>query len=314
MQEFILLIIGLIGLWISTSLVIKGALNIANYYELSQVFVGLSILAIGTDLPELIISIDASIQSAVFDVDTSGIIIGNAIGSSYSQISLVIGSIGLFSYLTLRKKHLYDDGLMLLGSILLLFLFGIDGSISLIEGLVLVIVYGIYYFRLFYNERVGSKIKSKKTNIGLRKDVILLVIGFIFVFFTSNLVVDNAIKFTDNHGLNQSFVGIIIIGLGTSLPELVVSLNAARKKAGGLSVGNLIGSNIFDLLIPVGVGASISEIKVDKMLIYFDLPLLFLLSLLVLFFFYKKRGIQRTEAIILIVFYGVYAFLKILGI
>jgi len=314
MQEFILLIIGLIGLWISTSLVIKGALNIANYYGLSQVFVGIAILAIGTDLPELIISIDASIQSAVFDVDTSGIIIGNAIGSSYSQISLVIGAIGLFSYLTLRKKHLYEDGLMLLGSILLLLLLGIDGSISLVEGLVLMVVYGVYYFRLFHNERVASKIKSKKTHRGLRKDVILLVIGFVFVFFASNLVVDNAIEFTDNHGLNQSFVGIIIIGLGTSLPELAVSLNAARKKARGLSVGNLIGSNIFDLLIPVGVGASISEIKVDKMLIYFDLPLLFVLSLLVLFFFYKKRGIQRTEAIILIAFYGVYGFLKILGI
>lgn len=314
MQEFILIIIGLIGLWIGTSLVIKGALNIANYYELSQVFVGITILAIGTDLPELIISIDASIQSAVFDVDTSGIIIGNAIGSSYSQISLVIGVVGLFSYLTLRKKHLYEDGFMLLGSILLLLLLGIDGSISLADGLVLVVVYGIYYFRLFYNERVGSKIKNKKTYNKLYKDVLLLVIGLVLVFFASDLVVDNAIEFTENHGLDQSFVGIIIIGLGTSLPELAVSLNAVRKKAHGLSVGNLIGSNIFDLLIPVGIGASISEIKVDKMLIYFDLPLLFVLSLLVLFFFYKKRGIQRTEAIILIAFYMVYGFLKILGI
>ncbi len=216
--------------------------------------------------------------------------------------------------LNFHKKHLYEDGLMLLGAILLLLLLGIDGSISLVEGLVLVVVYGVYYFRLFHSERVGSKIKSKKITKGLGKDVILLVIGFVFVFFASNLVVDNAIEFTDNHGLNQSFVGIIIIGLGTSLPELAVSLNAARKKARGLSVGNLIGSNIFDLLIPVGVGASISEIKVDKMLIYFDLPLLFVLSLLVLFFFYKKRGIQRTEAIVLIAFYGVYGFLKILGI
>ncbi len=314
MQEFILIMIGLIGLWIGTNLVIKGALSIANYYELSQVFVGIAILAIGTDLPELIISIDASIHSLMFDVDTSGIIIGNAIGSSYSQISLVIGAIGLFRYLTLRKKVLYEDGLMLLGSILLLLLLGIDGSISLVEGLVLVVVYGVYYFRLFHSERVGSKIKSKKITKGLGKDVILLVIGLVFVFFASNLVVDNAIEFTGNYGLDQSFVGIIIIGLGTSLPELAVSLNAARKKALGLSVGNLIGSNIFDLLIPVGVGASISEIKVDKMLIYFDLPLLFVLSLLVLFFFYKKRGIQRTEAMILIAFYGVYAFLKILGI
>ena len=150
--------------------------------------------------------------------------------------------------------------------------------------------------------------------IGLRKDVLYLVIGLTIVFFTSRLVVHNALLFTESQGLSHSFVGIIVIGLGTSLPELAVSLTAARKKAGGLSVGNLIGSNIFDLLVPVGIGASISEIKVDKMLIYFDLPLLFALSFLVLFFFYKKKGIQRMEAIVLIIIFVIYGILKMLGI
>jgi len=140
MQELIYIIIGLVGLWFVTELVIKGALNIANHFGLSQIFVGIAILSIGTDLPEMVISIDASLQSLITGVDTSGIIIGNAIGSSFAQISLVIGVIGLFSYLTIRKKHLYDDGLMLLGSVLLLLLLGIDGSISMTEGLVMIIV------------------------------------------------------------------------------------------------------------------------------------------------------------------------------
>jgi len=313
MQELVLIIVGLVGLWVGTELVIKGALNIADHFGLSQVFVGIAILAIGTDLPEMVISIDASIQSVVTGVDTSGIIIGNSIGSSFAQISLVVGVIGLFSYLTVRKKHLYEDGLMLLGAVLLLLLLGIDGKISMAEGFVLIIVYLVYYIRLFRNERVASKVKAKADRKGLRKYLLLLIAGLVVVFFTSRLVVHNAISFTESQGMSQSFVGIIIIGLGTSLPELAVSLNAARKKAKGLSVGNLIGSNIFDLLIPVGVGSTISEITVDRTLIYFDLPLLFVLSFLVLFFFHKKKGIQRVEAFILVAIFVTYGFIKVLA-
>ncbi|MCK5678809.1 MAG: hypothetical protein KAH72_10105, partial [Flavobacteriaceae bacterium] len=167
--------------------------------------------------------------------------------------------------------------------------------------------------RLFHQERIGKKIK-KKFSKHIRKDILFLIIGIIIVIFTSELVVDNSISFAENFGIKQSFVGIIIIGLGTSLPELALALNALRKKASGLSVGNLIGSNIFDMLIPVGMGASISELKIEKSLILFDLPFLFLLSFIVLFFFYKKKGLQKIEAVILIGIFLLYATLKIVGI
>ncbi len=126
MQEVFLIFFGLIGLWLGTELVIKGAVNIAKYYKLSQVFVGLAILSIGTDLPEIVIAINASLHNVIGNTDTSGIIIGNAIGSSFSQISLVLGSVGLLGYLTLKKRHLYEDGVMLLGSVLLVMLLGFD--------------------------------------------------------------------------------------------------------------------------------------------------------------------------------------------
>ena len=313
MQEIILILIGLFGLWLGTELVIKGAVNIAEFYNLSQVFVGLAILSIGTDLPEMVIAINASLHHAIGNTDTSGIIIGNAIGSSFSQISVVLGIVGLIGYLTLKKQHLFEDGIMLLGSVLLVVLLGFDGKITRVDGFVLVVVYLIYYFRLLHQERVGKKIK-KKFSKHIRKDFLLLILGIVIVIFTSELVVDNAISLADNFGIRQSFVGIIIIGLGTSLPELALALNAIRKKASGLSVGNLIGSNIFDMLIPVGVGASISELSVEKSLLFFDLPFLFILSLLVLFFFYKKKGLQKVEAVVLIGLFVLYAALKIVGV
>ncbi len=313
MQEIFLILFGLIGLWLGTELIIKGAVNIAKYYELSQVFVGLAILSIGTDLPEIIIAINASLHSAIEDTDTSGIIIGNAIGSSFIQISMVLGLVGLLGYLTLKKRRLYEVGIMLLGSVLLVTLLAIDGKITRVDGIVLIVVYLIYYFRLFHQEEINKKIKKKFTK-NIRKDIIYLFVGIIIVIFTSELVVDNSISFAENFGIRQSFVGIIIIGLGTSLPELALALNAIRKKASGLSVGNLIGSNIFDMLIPVGMGASISELKIEKSLILFDLPFLLLLSFIVLFFFYKKKGLQKIEAIILICLFVIYAALKIVGV
>ncbi len=296
-----------------TELVIKGAVNIAEYYNLSQVFVGLAILSIGTDLPEIVIAINASLHNAIGNTETSGIIIGNAIGSSFSQISVVLGTIGLLGYLTLKRRHLYEDGIMLLGSVLLVILLGIDGKISRVDGIVLIVIYLIYYIRLFHQERIGKKIK-KKSSIHIRKDILFLIIGIIIVIFTSELVVNNSIRFAENFGVRQSFVGIIIIGLGTSLPELALSLNAVRKKASGLSVGNLIGSNIFDMLIPVGMGASISEIEIEKGLVLFDLPFLLILSFIVLFFFFKIKGLQKIEAVILIGLFVLYAALKIVGV
>jgi cation:H+ antiporter len=313
MLELLSILLGLAGLWFGTEMVIKSALKITDYYGLSQAFVGITILAIGTDLPELFVAVDASLHSVIQDVDTSGIIIGNSIGSCFGQLGLVLGISALLNYLTLPKQDLYQDGIMLIGSIILVALLGLDGEISRIDGGVLIVIYLIYYFILVYQENLGEKMK-KKFNNKLFKEILTLILGFIIVVFTSEVVVDNSIKFSDIIGIKQSFVGIIIIGLGTSLPELAISLNAVKNKAIGLSVGNIIGSNIFDMLIPVGIGASISELSIDKKLICFDLSFLFVISLTVLIFLYKKKGLQKIEAVILIGIFVLYASLKLAGV
>jgi len=303
---------GLLGLWLGTELVVNKAVKIAEYYNLSQLFIGIAILAVGTDLPEMVIAINASVQNALHDVDTSGIIIGNAIGSSFTQISLVLGITGTMGYLTLTRRHLYEDGAMLIGTIILVFLLGYDTTISRLDGIALLTVYAIYYFSQFYKERLGKKMKRKPSR-SIKRDVVLLTVGVLVVVVTSELVVDNAISLAEKLHIRQSFVGILLIGLGTSLPELALSINAIRKKAHGLSVGNLIGSNIFDLLVPVGLGALIAELHLEKRLLWFDLTVLLGLSLLVLFFFFKKKGLQPIEAIVLIGVFLVYAALKLMG-
>ena len=312
MLELLYLLLGLIGLWLGTELIIRGALAIAEYYRLSQVFIGLTILAVGTDLPELVVAIDASLLQ-LKGQETSGIIIGNALGSSLNQITVVLSVAGLVGYLTLSKKAIRQDGLVLLGATILFFLVGFDGTVSSIEGFSLIVVYLIYYLLLLYGERVPEKLK-KELPKKIWHNLVYLLGGMALVVFASNVVVNNAIALAELWEVPQSFIAIVFIALGTSLPELAISINAARKKAAGLSIGNVIGSNTFDLLIPVGVGASISELRFESELLWRDLPILFIVTVIVLIYFSKKKGLQRKEAISLAGIYVMYVTVKVIGL
>jgi len=312
MHEIALLFGGLIGLWLGTDRVVKSAVDIARFYQLSELFIGLTILSVGTDLPELVISVYGAVQR-LQGIETSGVIIGNAIGSSFSQISIVMGIAGLIGTLQLSRSRIKKDGFVLIGAIVLLALTGIDGQISRLEGITLIVAYLVYYVQLVRKERASERI-IKEIDGKMAYNLVYLAAGLILVIFSSNLVVENATLLAENWGVKQSFVGIVIVGLGTSLPELAISLKAIMDKSTGLSVGNLIGSNIFDTLIPIGVAGTISGLEIAPSIVWFDLPALFLLSAMVLYFFTHRTGLQKMEALLLIFLYMVYGSLKMFGI
>lgn len=308
-MSFLFLLISLLFLWLGTEILIKGALEIAELFNFSHVFTGLTILAIGTDLPELFLAIQASIQPH-HPAETSQLIIGDTIGSTISQISLVMGLAGLTGYLTLTRKQIKGEGIILLMVIILTFLLMVDNEISLLDGIILLIAYLVYYVSLLRLEKVSAP--SVTTKRSIYKPLLFLFLGFILVIISARFVVSNAIALAFDWGASTTFVGIVIIGLGTSLPELAVSINAAVKGSGGLSVGNLIGSNIFDLLVPIGVGAIIRPIEINAFQLLPDFIILFVISLLVLVFFTRKKGLQSIEAITLISIYGGYTVFKII--
>jgi cation:H+ antiporter len=308
--QFSLFIIGLIGLWTGTQWVVKSAIGIAKRFNLSHTFVGLAILAIGTDLPEIFVTINAAFLQ-LNGIESSGIITGNAIGSSISQISIILGLSALLMNFNIARKDLLRDGTALLGSILLLYIVGYDGIISRTDGSMLLLGYIIYYVVLSKSKSTKDYNNVSKQNYSNLKLAGFLAIGLVVLIVSSHFVVENARDFAKQWGVEQSFVGIILIGLGTSLPELSVSIAAAYKKSVGISVGNIIGSNIIDTVIPIGLGGSISEIAMDSNLLRFDLPILFGMTLLVLAFLNTKKGIHKMEAIILIVAYVLYVLAKI---
>ena len=307
---WIWLSLGLVGLWVSTRWIIRAATVIATHFNLSHTFVGLAVLSVGTDLPEIFVTVDASILHLAGS-DTSGIVMGNAIGSSMSQITLVLGIAGVLLNFTMSKNELRRDGIILIVAVLLLALFGWDGLVSRAEGVLLILLYAGYYILLFrdaFNKNGTVADKQSKPY----PQIFMLIAGFLLLIISSHMVVRNSMSLAEEWGVSQSFVGILVIGMGTSLPELAVTLGAALKGSPGMTIGNIIGSNIFDGLIPVGLGGLISTASVERTLIYFDLSFLLVSTILVIFFLRSRRGISKAEGFVLIVLYLAYVILKIM--
>ncbi len=309
MLELLLLILGLVGLWIGSQLTIQGSIFLAKRFKISQLFFGLTILALGTDLPELIIDINAALQRLA-GVETSGLIIGETLGTTISQMTMIIGFISFFGILTITRKELKRDGIAILISIILLFLLGIDGTLSRIDGVIMIMAYAFYFLQIAQQERVIEKVR-KNHKSGLTWSFLSIVGGLALVILASEITIDNAIHLSSLLGVSQSFIGITIVGLGTSLPELATSLTAVRKGASKLALGNIFGSTIFDLLFTLGVGTVISTFIFDKSLLFIDLGILFVVSVAVILFFRKNLRLSKSNAIILIVIYLTYILINI---
>ena len=305
-----ILLIGLIGLWLGTKWIINGALGIAERFNLSHSFVGVAILAIGTDLPEVFVSVNASLLH-LRGIESSGIITGNAIGSSISQITFILGVAALLLNFTLAEKDLWRDGIALTLSISLLFIFGIDGIVTRLEGSLLLLVYCAYYVILMKSRQGAPDENPTTTNYSNVTLFFFLLGGLSVLILSAHAVVDSAMALAGKWGVAQSFVGIAIVGLGTSLPELAVSVGAAIRKSTGMSVGNIIGSNIFDGLIPIGLGGVISTTNMDLALLQFDLPFLLAATMFAFTFLKSKMGISKVAGIALITSYILYLAIKL---
>lgn len=311
MNDFFLLAAGIICLWGGTELVVRKAIILTKRFNVSSVFIGMTILAFGTDLPELIVAINGAIHNFQ-GIESSGIIVGNAIGSSISQISIVIGVTAIVHFIAAGKIQIRHLAVELIGSVILLALVAFDFVITWNDGAILIIAFLIYFLTNLNRERAKQIEKVEDKTIALNTTVhfLLLVTGLAVVILGSELTINKALLLSSYWNIDQSFIGAIIIGLGTSLPELAISISAILKNKPGLTIGNLLGSNIFDLLIPIGVGSLISEIHVEKQFLYFDIPYLLILSIGVIWFLSKKKGLQKKEGIGLVVLYLIYALIK----
>jgi len=320
-MPYVAFIIGLVGLWAGADAVTKSSLGIARKLGLSETFIGMTILALGTDLPEVIVSVTGAIEQKA-GLETAGLVIGNIIGSTMGQIALVLGVAGVLKVLEINKQEIITNGSIMIASALAFLLFAQDGFLSPVDGVFLLIGFLLYLVILGSNERKMSKLvkrHGKKKRI-LKRDqhpmwyfFVELVIGLVVIAATSHLVITEGLVIAEMLNISQVLVGIIMIGVGTSLPELVVSINAILKGSSGLSVGNLIGSNIIDILLALGLSATIGGWKIPRNIITFDLPFLMVTSVIIILFLLTRKKLERKESFLVLALYYGYIMLKLQG-
>ncbi|MBS3969852.1 MAG: calcium/sodium antiporter [Clostridia bacterium] len=309
-MTYFLLLLGFILLIKGADFFIDGAAGIAKALKLPPMIIGLTIVAFGTSSPEAAVSIGAAIKGS------SGISLGNVIGSNIFNISLVIGIMALLSPLKVEKQTTRKEiPFALLSSILLLIL-ALDrflqqtGSnvITRGDGLVFLIFFSIFIYYLFEMALKSSNnnheiIENSGHNKG--RKIFYLIIGLTGIILGGKLVVDNSIIIALSWGISQSLVGLTIVAVGTSLPELVTSITAVLKKENEIALGNLIGSNIFNILFILGAASVISPIHVEPTLIK-DTFLMIFYTIFLFIFAMSHYRISRKEGFILLMSYLVY--------
>jgi len=307
--QILIFLVGLIGLWLGSGLVVKAAKRLAEALKISDLVIGLTIVSIGTSLPEIATTVSVGLSNRL-GIEASGIGLGDILGSNFANITFVLGIAGLFATFYIQKKALRREGISMLGAILILFFTFLDSKVTQQEGLILIFIYIFYLFYLCRQEQAFVKFKKKENKSSLLVDVFFIIIGVIVVAYSAHFVVDNGVIIARLFGLKEFIIGLFI-GLGTSLPELSVSIRALTKGAGSLSLGNILGSGITNALLAMGAGAVISDFTVSRNILFFDFPVLFLTTALVLILLNRNLNLGRKESILLLGVYAAYLFTRI---
>lgn len=310
-MAYILLIVGFVLLIKGADYFVEGASGIARSLRIPPILIGLTIVAFGTSSPEAAVSIGAAIRG------NNGIALGNVIGSNIFNISFVIGITALLNPLQVERETVKKEiPFTLLSSILLLILIGdvmlqgyLANEITRADGLVLLAFFSIFMFYLLevalHSREKNSEEGIEVTKGGIVKQVVLSVAGLGAIIFGGEVVVRNSTLIAKQFGMSETLIGLTIVSIGTSLPELITSVVAAMKKQSEIAVGNIVGSNIFNILFILGTSSLITTIPVEPKL-FFDMILMVGYTLLLLIFSRTHHKITKAEGIILLLSYITY--------
>ena len=293
-MNIILLVLGFILLLKGADWFVDGASSIASRFGIPQLIIGLTIVAMGTSLPEAFVSITAALKS------NAAITIGNVVGSNILNVGIILGITALIRPLHIQNSTIkYEMPFMMLVTLVLI-LQGINHTISRFDGIVMWLFflgYLYYIFKMSKNQMEETKIK--KTN------PLFIPLGLICLMVGSNFAVDAATNIAVSLGVSQRFIGLTIVALGTSLPELVTSVTAARKGNADIAIGNIIGSNIFNILFVVGSSALITPVPFESHFII-DSFVAILIGLVLYLCTKKTRVLDKKTGILLLVTYSIY--------
>ena len=300
-----LLIFGLIVLIIGGNLLLKSAVSISMKFGIPRLLIGMTVVSLATSAPELIVSIKSAIKGS------PDLAISNVLGSNIANLGLVLGITILFSPINISKSVYKKEWPIMMFSALYFLIVILDGVITKIEGGILVcflIITIISLIKLRDKNEVEDQLENEDS---ITKSIIILFFGGLFLFYGSEWFIDGAIQLANSFGISERIIGITVVSVGTSIPELVTSLVAVFNKEKSISLGNLLGSNIFNVFAVLGITSLVTPLSVlDQNIIDFDIyvMLFFAALILPLIFFPKKLVLGRKEGLIILLFYSFYLY------
>lgn len=306
-----LVVIGFLGLIFGANWLVDGASSLAIKHHIPNLVIGLTIVALGTSAPELVVNSVASIDGL------SEIVLANVIGSNNFNLFIVLGIAGLIYPISVQSSTAWRE--IPFSLIVTVILFGLatdffineNSLVSRLDGIILLLFFFGFLYYMFRQMKSNKTIETSttqnpKTHSNL-KIWILILLGFVGLVIGGKLVVDNSIEVATNLGISQKIIGITIIAVGTSLPELVTSVVAAFKKNSDIAIGNVIGSNIFNILLILSISSLIRPIQYNDI---FNQDFLILIGgtvfVIIAMFIGKRRKLDRWEALLLVSFYSIY--------
>ncbi|MEE0901699.1 MAG: calcium/sodium antiporter [Methanobrevibacter sp.] len=305
--QVVLLIVGFVFLIKGSDFFVDGASSIASLLKIPTIIVGLTIVALGTSAPEAAVSITSSLTGS------NAMAVSNVIGSNLFNMLMVIGIAALLGDLLMEKSVLNKD-LPFLVAITILFaaFIFIGWNISSIEGIILLVILIAYILYLIRSAKKSENSDVvEKPKLSLPKSIIFIVVGLAGIIIGGDLVVNSASDIAIALGMSETLVGLTIVAIGTSLPELVTSITALKKGENQMVIGNVIGSNIFNILFVLGASSAISAIPLDSSML---IDVVFMLFVTVLCFIFGKtqEKYDKKEGIILVALFIVYMAFAIL--
>lgn len=309
-MDYILLGLGLVILLYGGKILVDGASAIAVKLGMSAGLIGLTIVAFGTSAPELLVSVNAALKG------NSDISIGNVVGSNIANIGMVLGLSGLFYPILIRKSTIRFDYLITTIVTLLFYAISYNGLIGFWEGVFLFLLFIGFNIYLFRNAGQGGLIDNTEAEEEVEQvkgyswlvAIPLFLGGIVGLYFGSELLVNNAIKISREFGISERVIGVTIIAIGTSLPELITSIMAALAKKTDMAIGNILGSNIMNILSIIGITAIIKPIDVSGEFLNSDYLWMIGFTLILFPLMRTKMRISFVEGMILFIGYGAYMY------
>lgn len=306
--QIVLLIIGFVMLIKGADWFVDGAAGIADKLHIPQLIIGLTIVAMGTSAPEAAISISASVQGS------ADIAVGNVLGSNILNVLIILGITSIITPLAVQKSTVkYEIPFVIIISVIFGLIGLFDNSIGFIDGIllwVLFIAYIAYLFIMTKKGKIQADESDDEDNDKKPKKVWQLIlfgiIGIALVVLGSNITVNAATEIATMFGMSERFIGLTIVALGTSLPELVTSITAALKKNADIAIGNIVGSNIFNILFVIGTSALITPVAYQSQFLIDSIFCVATAMLLLLLVLNKDKKLKRWGGIIMLICYAGY--------